>query len=281
MAYKVLQHKHHKLYSKMATQECNLSPEFSTQEKIKRVTKEKVGNYTVTTRPCIGSGTFGRVCEAEHNKTHIKVAVKEIPISTHGERNDDMCRMADRELRILQKLNDHENIMGIIEHVIEADTCWIFMQYCDLGDLKYYLENHKRIDFMSKVKIMHQSASAIAFMHRQDPPIIHRDIKLENIMMVRQGENDVVKVTDFGLSKMFPDEYAATFSAIFNQGKFMTTACGSQFFLPPEFFAEQSGGLKYDKSIDVFALGLVLLVLLDFGEHYPETIPLSREFSFE
>ena len=40
------------------------------REKVQRVTKEIVGNYTVTTRPCIGSGTFGRVCKAEHNETH-------------------------------------------------------------------------------------------------------------------------------------------------------------------------------------------------------------------
>ena len=253
-------------------------PSQCVRKKAQRITKEIVGDYTVTTRPFIGSGSFGKVCEAVHNDTHVKVAVKEIAITNNNEKNDYMSDMADRELAILQKLKNHKNIVKILDYVLEEDSCWIFMEFCNLGDLKAYLGNHSEIDFESKVNILDQSASALAFMHRQKPPIIHRDLKLENILMTKQGVTDIVKLTDFGLSKVFTDKHLSSFSALFNRGKFMSTACGSHFFLAPEFFAEQEGGLQYDPSIDVFALGLVHKIVLEYSHTNRETIPLSANF---
>ena len=262
----------------MATNNSNASQ--CVRKKVQRITKEVVGDFTVTTRPFIGTGTFGKVCEAEHNETHVKVAVKEIAITSYNERNNDMCDMADRELTILQRLKSHRNIVQILDFVLEEDSCWIFMELCSLGDLKVYLKKHSEINFESKLKILDQSASALAFMHRQKPAIIHRDLKLENILMARQGDEDVVKLTDFGLSKVFTDKHPASFSALFNRGKLMSTACGSHFFLAPEFFAEQEGGLQYDPSIDVFALGLVHKVVLEYTVDNREILPLSGNVTY-
>ena len=91
----------------------NSNPSLCVRKKVQRVTKEVVGDYTVTTRPFIGSGTFGKICEAEHNKTHVKVAVKEIAITSYNEENDYVCDMADRELMILQRLKGHRNIVQL------------------------------------------------------------------------------------------------------------------------------------------------------------------------
>ena len=247
----------------------------TVRKKTKRVTKEIVGNYTVTTRPFIGSGTFGRVCKAKHNETNAKAAVKEIAITVNNKKNGCMYEMANREFQVLQKLKSHKNIVQILDFVLEEDSCWIFMEFCNLGDLKVYLENHSRINFKSKLKIMDQTASALAFMHRQKPAIIHRDLKLENILMTKQRRQHIVKLTDFGLSKVFEDKHTSSLSAVFNRGKFMTTTCGSHFFLAPEFFVEQGGSVQYDHSIDVFALGLVHLVVLQYRDDHRETIPLS------
>ena len=138
-----------------------------------------------------------------------------------------MVDMAEREFQILQKLKHHANVVRVIDCIIEPDTCWIFMEFCNFGDLSVYLENNKPIDLMSKVKIMHQSASAVAFMHRQKPAIIHRDLKLQNILMTSQGEEDIVKLTDFGMSKVFRDKHNSSFSALFRGNRqTMTTICG-------------------------------------------------------
>ena len=50
---------------------------------------------------------------------------------------------------------------------------------------------------------MHQSSSAISFMHGHNPPIIHRDIKLENMLMKRESGQDIVKLADFGASRIY------------------------------------------------------------------------------
>ena len=139
------------------------------------------------------------------------------------------------------------------------------MEFCNREDLSAFLQKHKAIDLMSKVKIMSQSSSAIAFMHSQRPAVIHRDLKLQNILMTSQGGEDIVKVTDFGLSNMFHDK-STTLSGLLNQTSaiHMTPVLGSEFFMAPELFAKHDGQMLYDLSIDVFARGLVHMVILDF-----------------
>ena len=95
--------------------------------------------------------------------------------------------------------------------------------------------------------------------------------------MTSQGGEDVVKLTDFGLSKVFRDKNTSSFSALFRgNAQNMTTICGSDYFMAPELLAEQT--LEYDSSIDVFALGLVHMVVLDYNEKYQVTTPLSSEY---
>ena len=111
-------------------------------KKEQRVVKEKVGDYTVVTRTCIGSGTFRRVCKAEQNDTYDQIAVKEIHISNNKQKNQYMVDMAEREFQILQKLKHHKNVVRVIDCIIEPDTCWIFMEFCNHGGLNEYLENN-------------------------------------------------------------------------------------------------------------------------------------------
>ena len=65
-----------------------------------------------------------------------------------------MADMAERELMILLKLQNHNNIVKIIDYVLEEDSFWIFMEFCDLGDLGIYLEEHSRMTLLAKVKIL-------------------------------------------------------------------------------------------------------------------------------
>ena len=188
-----------------------------------------------------------------------------------------MRKLAERELEIIRNIHDHENIVRLYDHVMKPNACWIFLEFCDLGNLHQYLMKHTDLDLMAKVKLFRQTSSPVAFMHSQDPPIIHRDIKLENIMMKREGIEDVVKITDFGLSKICEEQ--KSLSNAFHQGHFMTTTCGSQFFMAPEFSAEFQGGVRYDSSVDTFALGLVHLVILESGPG-ARLVPLSGRRTF-
>ena len=227
-----------------------------------------VGDYEVVMSPPLGSGTFGSVHTATHRITGDTFAAKQILYSQCGTENTDMRDMAKRELKIIQDLQNHDNIVRIYDHIIRQKTYWIFLEYCDLSNLRVYLVKNKDLSMLDKLKIMSQSASAVAFMHSQPDPIIHRDIKLENILMKREGREDVVKITDFGVSKIC--DKLQTVSQALKHGQVMTTTCGSSYFMAPEFYAES----EYDSSIDVYSLGLVYLVLLE-NKLFPDLIPLS------
>ena len=100
---------------------------------------------------------------------------------------------------------------------------------------------------------MFQTASAIEFMHGQRNVVVHRDVKPGNILIKRNGDQITVKVTDFGLSKISDTSDPAK-TAMF------TTAAGTPAFMAPELFTQN----KYDKSVDVFSLGLVFLAMITF-----------------
>ena len=236
-----------------------------------------VGKYSVTFSPPLGSGTFGKVHEAVHKSTNETVAAKQIDIGDQERINDYMLQMADKELKILRDLQNHPNIVQVRDYFIKQNVFWIMMEFCELSNLYTYLQQNKELPLLARLKILKQSASAIAFMHNQDPPIIHRDIKLENILMKREGEEDVVKVADFGVPKLC--DQGKSLSKALQQGHATSTTCGSHFFMAPEFFAEQEDGTKYDSSVDVFSLGLAYLVVID-QQSMPDLIPLSGECNF-
>ena len=113
---------------------------------------------------------------------------------------------------------------------------------------------------------MLQSASAVEFMHGQNPPTIHRDIKPENILLKKEAGENTVKLSDFGVSRISEDTM-------------MSTHCGSHYFMAPELSAE-TANIKYDSSVDVFALGLVYLVIFQ-SECYRDLLPLSGMYKHD
>ena len=115
---------------------------------------------------------------------------------------------------------------------------------------------------------MYEVTSAVAYMRRQNPPIINRDIKLLNILLKKEDDEIIVKLADFGDSKTCGS--GSTLEHKFYQRRLMDTECGTPYFMAPEITMH----LKYDASVDTFALGLVHLVILQSGKNQI-LIPLS------
>jgi len=135
-------------------------------------------------------------------------------------------------VRIQEKFEDHENI-------------YIILEYLSGGNLNYYLSTQKSLLSEKKIKeTVLQLASGVKYLHFFG--IIHRDLKPENIMMSDKSENPVLKIVDFGLSKVLGITEKSNESY------------GTLAFAAPELILKKN----YNKSIDIWSLGVIVYFLI-------------------
>ena len=105
------------------------------------------------------------------------------------------------ELNIIRMAHNHENIVKYYGHGEDDDNFYLFMTYCTCENLNNYCFDYGP-DFYQQLNIMHQSVNGIRHLHGLTPSVAHRDVKVENILLTLEGENVVVKLSDFGTSKI-------------------------------------------------------------------------------
>lgn len=140
-----------------------------------------------------------------------------------------------------------------VESNEEVTTIALFLEYCPIS-LKSLLDN-KKLDNTMKTKIAVEIAHAMLFIHNSG--MIHRDLKIENIMLT---EDNTVKLIDFGLVKIYEslsDDYSFTKES-------MTKGVGTFYYMSPEMLSEGD----YDYKTDVYSYGVVLYYL--FLEKLPK-----------
>ena len=241
-----------------------------------------VGEYSVTFKPRIGWGTFGQVYGATHRRDKTKVAVKEVCFRQgDGEKNYSLIEIAKREIKALRYLQEHENIIKLYDHTVHESSYYLFMEYAQLGNLKDYLTKNSNLKLIQKLEIMQQSSSTVAFMHTHNPHIIHRDIKLENILMTKENGNDVVRLVDFGSAKICDNNIGGNRPhSIFAGNIAVTKECGTEFYHAPELFDDDRS--ENNASVDTFALGCVFAVVFEVKPNHQIYLPLSGNvFIFE
>ncbi len=207
----------------------------------------KLAGYAIFLRKRLGRGAFGTVYKAL-DSNGCTVAAKEID-------KDHNSRGALREIdnaNKQRKLN-HENIVKILDVNNEEDEMWMFLEYCDGGDLNTYSRNHFQELKNNQLRVMKETAKGLHFLHKLR--IAHRDIKPENILIQTKSGSPQVKLTDFGVSKFHSED--ATCSA-------MHTNLGTHTYKAPEFWNvdQEDGSITYYKNVDVYALGLTYLAIL-------------------
>ena len=145
----------------------------------------------------IGQGGFGSVFLYKNKVTNQEVAIKFIDLKkiiTPG----DVNRLFS-EISILRGLK-HPNIVNLID-VFDVDnrSCFV-MEYCSGGELKEYVQNEGPLSEKEVYRIILQIVDAIRYCHNNS--IVHRDLKLENILFLSQSKKKV-KIVDFGISGVF------------------------------------------------------------------------------
>jgi len=189
----------------------------------------------------IGEGKFGVVKFGIHKKTKEKVAIKIIKKESMS--NVDM-ELVKSEIDIM-KLCRHPNVLRLLDHFENAEYIFIVMELLAGGDYGSYLTKLKfKITEDRLAKDIHQIASGLKYLHQYG--ILHRDLKPENIMLSDKSDNYVVKIMDFGLSKILgPQEKVAD-------------GFGTLSFVAPEVLIRQ----PYDKQVDIWSLGVILYYAL-------------------
>lgn len=219
----------------------------SAQKIIKQATTiRSIGDYQIIRT--IGSGSTGKVKLGVNIRTQKKVAIKIIskkyindPGKKSKETPESRKRRILREAAILN-LAHHPNIVKLHDlYVTEEYYCMVF-EYVDGGQMLDYIISHGKLKELQAQKFFLQLLSAVSYCHENG--IVHRDLKIENVLIDSQGD---VKLVDFGLSNFYdPSDKLKTF-------------CGSLYFAAPELLR---GILYTGPEIDVWSLGIILYVLV-------------------
>lgn len=146
-----------------------------------------------------------------------------------------------REAAIVTLL-DHPNICGLRD-VVRTNYHWYMLfEYVNGGQMLDYIISHGKLKEKQARKFSRQIASALDYCHRNS--IVHRDLKIENILIHKTGD---IKIIDFGLSNLFaPRGHLKTF-------------CGSLYFAAPELLQARA---YTGPEVDVWSFGIVLYVLV-------------------
>ena len=196
----------------------------------------------------IGRGANGRILEAKWEG--IVVAVKEIHSIFINEASEVEFQAFTRsflhECEQSSQLR-HPNIVRFlgIYHPPSIRVPSLVMErlHCSLTSL---LEQNTTIATAIKASIVNDVALGIRYLHSHDPPIIHRDLSSNNILISKGMEG---KIGDLGTARLVD---------LRMQSRRMTKAPGTVDFMPPEALAE-SENIRYDRALDVFSFGCVML----------------------
>ena len=187
----------------------------------------------------IGSGGMANVYKAKCHRLNRMVAVK-ILKNDLAENADFRRRFRDESLAVAQL--SHANIVSVYDVSRSGDTEYIVMELVDGITLKQYMERRGKMDWREALHFITQIMRALSHAHSRG--IIHRDIKPQNIMVLRDGS---VKVTDFGIACLASASQTLTQEAL-----------GSVHYISPE----QARGDRTDARSDIYSAGVVLYEML-------------------
>ncbi|XP_010879051.2 serine/threonine-protein kinase 35-like [Esox lucius] len=243
----------------------------------------------------VGRGSYGVVYEAIARRSGARVAVKKLrcdapenvelalaefwALASLEKRHENVVQLEECVLQrngMAQKMS-HGNkrskqYLRLVETSIKGERVlsqpeepcylWFVMEFCEGGDLNQFILS-RRPDPRTNNSFMLQLTSAVAFLHENN--IVHRDLKPDNILISERSGAPVLKVADFGLSKVCAGLGGAGKDRegenrnVVNVNKFwLSSACGSDFYMAPEVWEGH-----YTAKADIFALGIIIWAMLE------------------
>ncbi|GMR14323.1 MAG: hypothetical protein BMS9Abin29_2572 [Gemmatimonadota bacterium] len=203
----------------------------------------------------IGAGSFGTVYKVEDIKGGWVEALKILGVDRlHGAEAQNARKRFLREAQIMKRLGtESAHIVGLstYEEDLEAGLIYFLMELVEGRDLATVVHDEGRFTTERTIKLALQVCDALMAAHEGPEPVVHRDLKLENIMLTtdRAGE-EIVKVLDFGIAKLAGGEADSRLTTVGTLGT------------PGYAAPEQLRAEEVDGRTDLFAFGVVLYALL-------------------
>ncbi|KAJ4784400.1 Leucine-rich repeat receptor-like protein kinase family protein [Rhynchospora pubera] len=199
---------------------------------------------------CIGRGEFGSVYKAELSVGQV-IAVKRIQARDTEDVQDIYKKSFENEIRALTEVR-HRNIVKLHGFCLSGGYMYLVYEYLEKGsfrDVLYGSEGERELNWVMRVKVIRGIAHALAYLHHDcTPPIVHRDIKLNNILLDSEFEP---RLSDFGTAKLLGLGSTSWISV-----------AGTYGYMAPEL----AYTMQFTKKCDVYSFGMVALEIL-MGKH--------------
>ncbi len=195
----------------------------------------------------LGEGSYGKTYKVKNKDSSDIRAMKQMDKVKIPDMN-----LFKNEINIMSIL-DHPNIIKLYEIFEDEKYFYLIIEYCDGGELLHRIRerNEKGNPFKEKeiAEIFKEIISAISYCH--DNNVVHRDLKLENILFLNKNENSEIKIIDFGVSTILEKKE--------NKIKRLNSKIGTVYYMSPEILKG-----SYTELCDIWACGVILYIMV-FG----------------
>jgi len=224
------------------------APKNPTKYKTNSIKEE----YKISADDVLGLGISGKVVSCTHIMSQEKCALKILKDNVKSRREIDLHWRASGCKHIV-------NIRDVFENTYKDQKCLMVVMECmEGGELFNRIQERKSFTEKEAAEIVKDICLALKFLH--DINIAHRDLKPENLLYTRKDNSAILKLTDFGFAKetVFKDT--------------LQTPCYTPYYVAPEVLGPE----KYDKSCDIWSLGVIMYILIcgfpPFYSHHGQPI---------
>lgn len=200
----------------------------------------------------IGAGSFGTVHRADWNGSDVAVKIL-MEQDFHPERLKEFLR----EVAIMRSLR-HPNIVLLMGAVTQPPNLSIVTEYLSRGSLYRLLHRHgarENLDERRRLSMAFDVAKGMNYLHKRNPPIVHRDLKSPNLLVDKKY---TVKVCDFGLSRLKANTFLSS-----------KTAAGTPEWMAPEVLRDEPSNEKSD----VYSFGVILWEIMTLQQPWSNLNP--------
>lgn len=252
-------------YTSLWLDSLSTTPKRSSEELLTANSMVGNGRYVIESQLAAGGqGTIYKAVrksdESSHSGTSDEaVVLKEFVLPSHAgiEVSSRTLENIQREESLLKTLS-HEQIVKILDFFVEDHRAYLVLEYIEGPSLKKLVESEGRLPEDKAINFGIQICEILNYLHAQQPPVVHRDLTPDNLIVTRDG---VLKLIDFNVAQQL--ESTST-----------RTIVGKHCYIPPEQFRG-----KASSQSDLYAAGATMFFLLTGTE--PEPITVSHPISVQ